>query len=427
MSGSLSLADLRARGLVSQVTNEDGVDALLGKGGASMYVGFDPTATSLHVGHLLPVMVLAHLQRSGHRPIVVVGGATGMIGDPSGRSSERNLLTPERVQENSRAVRRQLEHFLDFGGGPTGAVMRDNAEWIGPFSFLDWLREVGKHFTVNYMIAKESVRRRLEDRETGISYTEFSYMLLQAYDFLYLYDTYGCRLQGGGNDQWGNITAGVELIRRVRGAEAMGITFPLATTTSGEKFGKSAGNAVWLDPNQTSPYRFYQYWVNVEDSDVANLLRLFTFLPLREIGEIVHAHGKNPDRREAQRVLAREVTRSVHGEDGLGRAERASRALFGTEITELCECDLREIVDDIESVRIGASEFDAGLSLIDLTVRVCLAPSRNEARRLMFGGGLYVNNLPAPSDRTIDRADLLAGRMILLRGGKKNFRLVEVG
>ncbi len=426
MSDRLSLAYLKARGLVSQVTNEEGVDALLRERGASMYVGFDPTATSLHLGHLLPVMVLAHLQHGGHRPIVLVGGATGMIGDPSGRNSERNLLPPETVQENARAVRRQLEQFLDFGSGQSGAVMCDNAEWIGPLSFLDWLRDVGKHFTVNYMLAKESVRRRLEDRDSGISYTEFSYMLLQAYDFLHLYDTHGCRLQGGGNDQWGNITAGIELIRKVRAVEAMGITFPLVTTASGEKFGKSAGNAIWLDAEQTSPYRFYQYWMNVEDADVANLLRLFTFLPLPEVDEIVREHRKGPERREAQRVLARDVTRRVHGSEGLAKAERASRALFGTEICELSEADLRDVLGGLEPFRIGAAELETGFSLIDLVVRVGLVPTRNQARRLISGGGLYVNNVAASAERQLTRADLLAGRMILLRGGKKNFRLADL-
>src|ERR1700733_9838252 len=280
------LSELRARGLLEQVSDEEALERVLAAPPAAIYIGFDPTADSLHVGSLLPILLLARLQRAGHRPIVLVGGATGMVGDPSGRSSERQLLTVETLAANVEAVRRQLSRFVSFEG-PNAAIMANNADWTQPVSYLEWLRDVGKHFTVNYMMAKESVRRRLEDREHGISYTEFSYMLLQAFDFLELHKAHGCTMQAGGSDQWGNITAGIELIRRVQGAQAFGITFPLLATSSGEKFGKSAGNAIWLDPARTSPYQFYQYWIRTEDADVEKLLRLFTFLEMDVIKQLM--------------------------------------------------------------------------------------------------------------------------------------------
>src|SRR3984957_17910420 len=279
-------SELRARGLLEQVSNEEALERVLAAPPASIYIGFDPTADSLHVGSLLPILLLARLQRAGHRPIVLVGGATGMVGDPSGRSTERQLLTLETLAANVEAVRRQLSRFVSFEG-PNAAMMANNADWTAPVSYLEWLRDVGKHFTVNYMMAKESVRRRLEDREHGISYTEFSYMLLQANDFLHLFDTHGCEMQAGGSDQWGNITAGIELIRKVRGAQAFGITFPLLATSSGEKFGKSAGNAVWLDPARTSPYQFYQYWIRTDDRDAERFLNLFTLLRHEEIAALI--------------------------------------------------------------------------------------------------------------------------------------------
>jgi tyrosyl-tRNA synthetase len=301
---SIRLLDqLEQRGMLEQVTNRAALDELLAKPGQAIYVGFDPTADSLHVGHFLPVLMLARFQRAGHRPIVLVGGATGMIGDPSGRGSERQLLTPEDVAGNCAAIRTQLSRFVSFEGD-NAAIMVDNADWTRPVSYLDWLRTVGKHFTINYMMAKESVRRRLEDREQGISYTEFSYMLLQANDFLHLFDHHNCTIQAGGSDQWGNITAGTELIRKTRASEAFGITFPLLETSSGEKFGKSAGNAVWLDSKRTSPYQFYQFWIRTDDRDVERLLRLFTFLDLLEIDVVIERHKEAPEQRTGQKRLA---------------------------------------------------------------------------------------------------------------------------
>lgn len=291
-----TLSELRARGLLEQVSNEEALERVLAAPPAAIYIGFDPTADSLHVGSLLPILLLGRLQRAGHRPIVLVGGATGMVGDPSGRSTERQLLTLETLAANVEAVRRQLSRFVSFEG-PNAAIMANNAEWTQPVSYLEWLRDVGKHFTVNYMMAKESVRRRLEDREQGISYTEFSYMLLQANDFLQLFDKHGCTIQAGGSDQWGNITAGIDLVRKARRAEVHGFTHPLLSTPGGEKFGKSAGNAVWLDAKQTSPYQFYQFWVQTEDSDVERYLKLFTFESLATIADAAAAHAEHPERR----------------------------------------------------------------------------------------------------------------------------------
>ncbi len=318
------LDQLEQRGMIDDVTDRAALDERLAKPGASIYVGFDPTADSLHVGHMLPALMLARFQRAGHRPIIVVGGATGMIGDPSGRSAERQLLTVETIRANAVAVGKQLARFVSFEGS-NAAIMVDNADWTRAVSYLDWLRTIGKHFTINYMMAKESVRRRLEDREQGISYTEFSYMLLQANDFLHLFDAHGCEIQAGGSDQWGNITAGIELIRKARGAQAFGITFPLLATSSGEKFGKSAGNAVWLDPARTSPYQFYQYWIRTEDADVEKLLRLFTFLEMDEIASLMSAHAESPEKRIPQIALANEMTRMVHGDDALQLATNAHR------------------------------------------------------------------------------------------------------
>ncbi len=412
---------LASRGMVEQVTNEDGLRRLLASPGASVYVGFDPTADSLHVGHLLPVLILAHFQRGGHRPIIVVGGATGMIGDPSGRSSERQLLTPEMVAVNAAAMRRQLERFVSFEGS-TAALVVDNGDWIRPMSHLEWLRLVGKHFTVNYMLAKESVRRRLEEREQGISYTEFSYMLLQAYDFLYLFDRYECRIQGGGSDQWGNITAGTDLIRKVRGEEAFGITFPLLSTNSGEKFGKSAGNAVWLDQRKTSPYQFYQFWIRTEDADVERFLKLFTFLELEEIQSVCGLHNEAPDKRTAQRRLAAEVTRLVHGEEGLDRAVRASDVLFGREISDLSDAELSEVFADVPSFVLGRRDLEVGIRLSDLLVQVGACTSKSEAVRLVRGGGVYLNNRRVKSpELTIRREHLASESMLILRLGKKSY------
>jgi tyrosyl-tRNA synthetase len=391
-----------------------------------IYVGFDPTADSLHVGHLLPALTLARFQRAGHVPVALVGGATGMIGDPSGKSDERNLLTLEEVAANGKVLRDQLAHFMSFSGDAP-AIMTNNADWTANVSYLDWLRDVGKHFSVNYMLGKESVRRRIEDRDQGISYTEFSYMLVQANDFLQLYDRHNCRIQGGGNDQWGNITAGCDLVRRRRSAEVFGITFPLLTTASGEKFGKTAGNAVWLDPEKTSPYQFYQFWVRSDDRDAGRYLKLFTFLGLDEIDALMAEHEQYPERRLAQKRLAEEMTRTVHGEDGLATAVRASEVLFGKEIEGLSDRDLGDIFADVPSFEIARAELEDGLRLADALVRAGACKSKGEATRAIKGGGVYVNNRRvADLGRTLGIDDLASETTMVLRSGKKNYHLARV-
>jgi tyrosyl-tRNA synthetase len=426
MESTRLLDQLEQRGMIEQVTNRAALEELLAKPGQAIYVGFDPTADSLHVGHFLPVLMLARFQRAGHRPIVLVGGATGMIGDPSGRGTERQLLTAEDVAQNCAALRGQLSRFVSFEG-ENGALLVDNADWTRPVSYLDWLRTVGKHFTINYMMAKESVRRRLEDREQGISYTEFSYMLLQANDFLHLFDHHNCTIQAGGSDQWGNITAGTELIRKVRAREAFGITFPLLETSSGEKFGKSAGNAVWLDPKRTSPYQFYQFWIRTDDRDVERMLRLFTFLEMAEIDTIIEQHKTAPEQRAAQRKLAEEMTRIVHGDEQLKSAMNASEALFGGEVSGLSDSDLVDIFADVPSFIVPAASLDAGMKIADVLVAAGAAKSKGEAQRLVQGGGVYINNKRIEGASTVvERRDLASESMFVVRTGKKSYYLGRV-
>jgi tyrosyl-tRNA synthetase len=414
------LDELEQRGALDNVTDRAALDQLLSTPGQSIYIGFDPTADSLHAGSLVPALMLSRFQRAGHRPIVLVGGSTGMIGDPSGRSAERPLMTPEMVRANVEAIRRQLTRFVSFEG-ENAAIVVNNYDWTSPVSYLDFLRDIGKHFTVNYMLAKESVRRRLEDREHGISYAEFSYMLLQAFDFLVLHDTHNCKIQGGGSDQWGNITAGAELIRKVRGGEAFGVTFPLLTTASGEKFGKSAGNAVWLDANKTSPYQFYQYWINTDDRDAARFLKLFTFLSLEEINQLC---ANQPEQRIAQKALAAEITRLVHGEEAVVLAQKASDVLFGGEVSGLTDHQLSEIFTDVPSFSIDLS---APVKLSEALVRAGAAKSKGEATRLIGGGGVYLNNRRAEAaDAQIRREDLASETMFVLRVGKKSYYLGRV-
>lgn len=418
------LKELQQRGMVEQITDQDAIQKMLDTESISLYVGFDPTARSLHVGSLLPIMVLAHFQRAGHRPIAVVGGATGMIGDPSGRSSERNLITNESVKENLAGIRMQLAQFLSFSGDNSAQIV-DNADWTEPMSYIDWLRDVGKYFSVNYMMAKESVRRRLEDREQGISYTEFSYMLLQAYDFLHLYRHENCKLQGGGNDQWGNITAGIDLIHKAEGSQAYGVTFPLITTANGEKFGKSAGNAVWLDAEMTSPYQFYQYWIQTPDNDIARYLKLFTFLPLVEIQGIVAMHTEAPEKRYGQRRLAEEVTRVVHGTEALEKVELATDVLFGREIRGLTDADLKGIFADVPSTEFERSRLGE-YKLLDLLRESGIAKSNGEAKRLIQGGGVYMNNIKYVDPyQAIEEAHLASETMLVLRSGKKRYHLAR--
>jgi tyrosyl-tRNA synthetase len=397
------------------------------KGGGetlTVYAGFDPTADSLHLGHLVPIMTLAHLQRAGHRILALVGGATGMIGDPSGKSEERNLLTPEQVAHNVEGQGKQLARFLDFDGENPAKIV-NNADWIGGMSFLEWLRDVGKHFTVNYMLAKDSVKSRIGS-EAGISFTEFSYMTMQAYDFLHLYDTEGCTLQCGGNDQWGNITAGIDLVRKLRAAQVFGVTCPLVTTSSGEKFGKTAGNAVWLDAGRTSPYLFYQYWINVDDRDVVRYLNYFTFLGADRIAALEEQSRTNPGAREAQKALAWEVTKLVHGEDLAGRAKRASEVMFGGEVTGLSDEEVMEAFAEVPSVTMEVGRLEAGIPLVDLLAASALVTSKGEARRLVKAGGASVNNRRETNiGRILKRDDLASEHVMVLRSGKKNYRLVR--
>ena len=417
-----ALAELEARGLVEQVTHREELEKLLEDECVTIYCGFDPTAESLHIGNLFPVMMLAHLQRFGHRPITVVGGATGMIGDPSGKDAERQLLTTDQVERNCGTIRDQLSGYLRFDDGD-GAVMLNNHDWIAPFSFIDWLREVGKFFTINQMIAKESVKRRLDNREQGITFTEFSYQMLQGYDFMHLRRERGCKVQVGGNDQWGNITAGCDLTHKMLGERVYAITCPLMTTSSGEKFGKSAGNAVWLDPALTSPYEFYQYWIQCEDADVPRWLKVFTFLSLEEIDAVTTEHAEAPHRRIGQKKLAEEVTRIVHGEAGLDSALRATNVLFGGEIDGFSDAELRAIFSDVPSSERPRSDLDGGIPIIDLLAET-VCSSKGEARRLVKQGGANLNNRRVGDDVVVTASDLASESSLVLRSGKKKYFVV---
>ena len=402
----------------------EGVREALAAGSLTGYIGFDPTASSLHVGSLLTVMGLARLQRFGHTPIAIVGGGTGMIGDPSGKSQERVLLSREQINTNVAGIRGQLERFLDFDTARNRARIVDNAEWLGAVDVLSFLRDVGKHFTVNYMLQKESVSRRL-DSEEGISYTEFSYLVLQAYDFVQLFDRYGCALQMGGSDQWGNITAGIELIRKLRGKRAHGLVWPLMKTASGVKFGKTEAGAVWLDPERTSPFHFYQFWLNTDDVDVVRYLKCFTFLPRETIESLARVTSEAPERRDAQRALAREVTALVHGSDQVARAERAAAVLFDERVTDADVSDVLTVFADAPSTELTLPKD--GMSLVEMLATVKLAASRSEATRLVKGGGVYVNNVRATDERArLTASDAIGGQVILLRKGRKDQHVVKV-
>ncbi|HEV7593812.1 MAG TPA: tyrosine--tRNA ligase [Gemmatimonadaceae bacterium] len=409
------LDELTWRGMVYQHT--DGLADALATDSVSAYAGFDPTADSLHVGHLVPVMGLAHLQRSGHRPIALVGGGTGMIGDPSGKTSERQLASEEEIETNSRAIEKQLERFLDFSG-PKAARMRDNAAWLRPLKAVEFMRDVGKHFTVNYMLAKDSVQSRIEG---GISFTEFSYMLLQAYDFLELHRREGVTLQIGGSDQWGNITAGLELIRRVAGKTAHALTMPLVTTASGTKFGKTEAGAVWLDPARTSPYKFYQYWINVDDRDAGKYLRLFTLMSRDEIESLDNLLASAPEKREAQQALARDMTARVHGEEAARVAEEVSRVLFGkADPTSLTEPVLRALSEEVPF-----ADAPEAPGLLDALVTLKLAASKGAARRLIEQGGVYLNGQRATVDTSLASTSALKGGYHLLRKGARDYGLIR--
>jgi tyrosyl-tRNA synthetase len=419
------LEEFRWRGIVQDAS--DGLDELLERERVTGYIGFDPTADSLHVGNLVPVMALARFQRHGHRPIAIVGGGTGMIGDPSGKSEERQLLSKGQIEENLAGLRRQLEPFLDFNAGENAALMVNNADWLGSIPMMEFLRDTGKYFTVNYMLGKESVKRRLESQE-GISFTEFSYMLLQAYDFLVLHDRYGCKLQMGGSDQWGNITAGMDLIGKLRRVQAHGLVFPLVTSSTGKKFGKTEAGTVWLDAKLTSPYRFYQFWYNTDDRDVAAYLKFFTWLDRAEMEALEQGVKAAPEKREAQLRLAREVTRLVHGETALAGAERASRALFGEEISGLTAEELLDVLQEAPCTQMQRSRLgEQGLSIVELAVEAGLAESKGEARRLIEGGGVYLNNRRVTqATQKVTSESALHGRFLVLRRGQREFRLVDL-
>jgi tyrosyl-tRNA synthetase len=411
------LSTLGARGFVQDAT--PGLAERLSKGRVTAYVGFDPTADSLHVGSLVPVMGLAWLQRFGHTPIALVGGGTGMVGDPSGKREERPVMSLEQIDRNARGLARQLTRFLSFEGA-NAARMRNNADWLRGIRLMDFLRDTGKHFTLSYMLQKESVRSRME---VGITYTEFSYMLIQAYDFWHLYRTEQCEVQMGGSDQWGNITAGIELIGRREGAQAHGLVFPLITTASGAKFGKSEGGNVWLDAERTSPYQFYQFWVNTDDRDVERYLKLFTFLRLDQIAATVAGHAQDPGRRAAQRLLAREVTATVHGVEATEQAVRTSEALFGRR-TPGADA-VAHLDESTPSHRISRAQFGAGIPLVEALVLTGLASSKADARRGIAGKGFYVNEAQVTDvGHQITEADL-QGRegdsFVLLRKGKRNY------
>ncbi len=414
---------LMERGIVEYCSAPEDLKAVFDEGMVTAYVGFDPTASSLHVGHLIPIMGLAWLQRLGHRPIAILGVGTGLIGDPSGKSKERNLLTLEQVEKNMLSIREQFSRFLDFTPAPNSALMISNYDWLGSLNLLDFLRDTGKHFSINTMIAREYVKSRLDDPDKSISFTEFTYMLLQAYDFYHLSENNDCLLQMGGNDQQGNILAGVELIRRKTGKQAFCLTYPLLLTSSGTKFGKTEEGAVWLSPQLTSPYRFYQFWVNTEDAMVGRLLRLFTFLPNEEVAVLVEKHEAHPERREAQKILAFEVTRNVHGEHAAVGARRASEILFG-ENFEPAELDEEMITILSREVPTGDVACALPVALGDLLVESKACTSKGEARRLIQGGGVSLNGRKLVDPQAaVEEKDRLPGGAFFLRLGKKRFHL----
>ena len=411
------------RGMLYDAT--DGARDALAREKVTAYIGFDPTASSLHVGSLLPIMALARLQRFGHSPIALVGGGTGMIGDPSGKSAERSLLSIEEIDANARGMRAQLERFLDFHATPNAARMMNNADWLRKIGLLEFLRDTGKHFTVNYMLAKESVKRRLGGDE-GISFTEFTYLLLQAHDYLHLHDAVGCTLQMGGSDQWGNITAGCDLIRKVRAAKAHGIVLPLVTTSSGTKFGKTEAGTVWLDPERTSAFRFYQFWLNADDRDVIKYLKFFTWLDRAMIAALEKTVTEEPEKRVAQRTLAREVTSMVHGAAELDRAERASSVLFGGALADASVEDILMVFDDAPAIDMTKADLMA-VTMSALTAQVGLAASKGEAARLIKQGGIYLNDRRVTDDRAlVTLEDTIGGRVMVIRKGPRERRVVRV-
>jgi tyrosyl-tRNA synthetase len=420
-------ADLNWRGLVSQTTDHLQLGQWLRDGSRTLYIGFDPTADSLHVGSLMALMNLRRFQRAGHRPIALVGGATGMIGDPSGKSQERNLLSVDILRANLEGMRRQIESFLDFNCGATSAVVVNNYDWMAPWSYLEFLRDIGKLFPINVMLAKDSVKTRLERADSGMSYTEFSYMLLQAYDFAHLYKQYGCELQVGGSDQWGNITAGIDLGRRLYGAQLFGLTSPLLTKSDGTKMGKTESGAVWLSSARTSPFKFYQYWINVDDADAGKCLRFLTELSHEEIESLDAARTSDPGKRDSQRRLAEHLTQLVHGASGLASARKATEVLFGAEISELDDAQLNDIFADVPSKELPRDRLNGeGINIIDALVESGLAKSKSDARRTIDQGGAYVNNRRIDGHTTqLTPGHLASQTVMVVRSGKKKYALLR--
>ena len=417
--------ELQWRGLVADCTDAEQLLKRISERPVTLYCGFDPTADSLHVGNLVPLLGLRRFQNAGHKPIAVAGGATGSIGDPSGKAAERTLLSAGDIASNIGSVKVQLAKLLDFENADNPARLMDNADWTMKMSFIDFLRDIGKHFSVNMMVAKESVKARMEDREQGISYTEFSYMLLQAFDFYHLCKESECELQIGGSDQWGNITAGMDLCRKKLGRHVFGLTLPLITNADGTKFGKTEKGAIWLDQKRTSVYRFYQFWIRADDRDVVRYLKYFTFLPQEEVGALEQSHAENAGKRDAHKALAKAVTDMIHGEAATADAVQASQILFGGEIGGISETGFADVAAEIPSTGFDRSTLDEGALLIDLLIEAGLCKSKGEARRDLKGGGIYLNNERQSDPETLVKADsLLFGKYLLLRKGKKNYTLL---
>ncbi|SDX28420.1 tyrosyl-tRNA synthetase [Hydrobacter penzbergensis] len=422
------IEELRWRGMVQDIM--PGTEELLQKEMVSGYIGFDPTSDSLHIGSLVPILLLVHLQRAGHKPYALVGGATGMIGDPSGKSEERNLLSAEVLQHNQEGVRKQLSKFLDFDSAkPNAAVMVNNYDWFKGVGFLEFIRDAGKHITVNYMMAKDSVKKRLEG-ETGMSFTEFTYQLIQGYDFYWLYEHKHCKLQMGGSDQWGNITTGTELIRRKAGGEAFAFTCPLIRKADGGKFGKTEKGNVWLDATKTSPYQFYQFWLNASDDDAKQWIKIFTLLPHTEIDALLVEHEAAPHQRALQKKLARELTVFVHSEHDYDFAVKASEILFGNATTEalqsLNEEQLLQVMEGVPTVEVSKSQLEAGYDIVSFLADTQIFPSKGEARKMWQSGGIGINKRKISSDENLlKQSDLLQDKYLLVQKGKKNYYLVK--
>ncbi|MCD8350381.1 MAG: tyrosine--tRNA ligase [Planctomycetaceae bacterium] len=420
-----ALETLTERGIVNTVS-DPALGDLFAKEMVSFYCGYDPSFKSLQIGNLFAIVTMRRLQKMGHRPVVLVGGATGCIGDPSGRSTERNLLDMELVESNVAAIRKQLESLIDFTEGKNAALLVNNYEWLSKFNFLDFLREVGRRFRVSDMLARESVKRRMES-EDGVSYTEFSYQILQAYDYLHLYQSHGVRLQMGGGDQWGNITAGIDLVRRVEAAQVFGLVVPLVTDSKGQKFGKSLGGAVYLDPEISSPYQMYQFLMNAEDVCVIDYLKYYTFLSMDEIGELAREVAERPEQRTAQRRLASEVVTFVHGPQGLAQAEKATAIFFGEAIDNVSDDDLAGIFAEVPRVELPRDQLAAGVNVVDLLAATPLWKGKNDARRSIEQHGAYLNNRPVEAvDRTVTTADLASAGAMVVRKGKKNYALIKL-